>query len=130
MRALLFTFAMTAAAHAAPQCAIVETDIVSLGEKAARYYAERSISVKIEEEKDTFVRQGFEIGRVIRPALDCKYFPNVVAMDEWRCTGAAQVCPKGASPLPTRPSAGGGAPRPQQPHAANRKPAAPAPKAQ
>ncbi len=92
---LILIFALPGVAQAGVyQCTPLDTDIVSLGEKAARYYAMRSLNGKIEEEKALMVRQGFEVGAVTPPKLDCKFFPNVINMDEWRCTGTARVCTK------------------------------------
>ncbi len=76
------------------QCTPLETDIVSLGEKAARFYAMRSLNGQIEEEKTAITRQGYEVGAITPPKLDCKFFPNIINMDEWRCTGTARVCTK------------------------------------
>lgn len=92
---LILSFALPGVAQAAAyQCTPLDTDIVSLGEKAARFYAMRSLNGKIEEEKTSMVRQGYVVGAVTPPKLDCKFFPNVINMDEWRCTGKAKVCTK------------------------------------
>ncbi len=80
-------------AHAAT-CTPLETDIVSLGEKAARFYAQRSINAKIEDEKKRLASLGLQVGKVREPKFDCAYFPNIIAMDEWRCTAKAAVCTK------------------------------------
>ncbi|MBC8051116.1 MAG: hypothetical protein H7X92_13360 [Chitinophagales bacterium] len=107
---LIVSFALPGAAHAAAvQCTPLDTDIVSLGEKAARFYAMRSLNGKIEDEKTALVKQGFEVGAISPPKLDCKFFPNIINMDEWRCTGTARVCTKGANLSPRldkRPAAG------------------------
>ncbi len=78
----------------AAECTPLETDVVSLGEKAARFYAERSINAKIEDEKRRLATLGLQIGKVRQPKFECAYFPNIVAMDEWRCTAKAAVCAK------------------------------------
>jgi hypothetical protein len=78
----------------AAECTPLETDIVSLGEKAARFYAQRSINAKIQDEKKRLASLGLQVGKVREPKFDCAYFPNIVAMDEWRCTAKAVVCAK------------------------------------
>lgn len=95
LRLLLFTaligFAVLAdAAHAG--CFPVKSEVVSLGEKAARFYAERSLVKAIDEQKGSLESSGGQFGRVTRSALSCKPFPNLIGADEWRCVGEAKVC--------------------------------------
>lgn len=85
--------ALSGSAEAA--CYPVKADVVSLGEKAARFYAQRSLDTGIEEEKRRIEATGGELRPVGKGTLDCKPFPNVLGADEWRCTGAAKVCTKG-----------------------------------
>ncbi|GEM_PF-4259536 len=73
---LILSFVLPGVAQAAYQCTPLDTDIASLGEKAARFCAMRSLNSKIEEEKTAMVRQGYEVGAVTPPKLDCKFFPN------------------------------------------------------
>jgi hypothetical protein len=78
------------AAHAG--CFPVKSEVVSLGEKSARFYAERSLVKSIDDQKGSVESSGSPVGRVTRGALDCKPFPNLIGADEWRCTGEAKVC--------------------------------------
>ncbi|WP_088343466.1 MULTISPECIES: hypothetical protein [Rhodomicrobium] len=86
---------MTAWASAAgATCMPVSSDIVSLGEQAARFYAQRSLDNGVEEQKKALEASGREVGKIDKRALDCKHFPNLLGADEWRCVGAAKVCTK------------------------------------
>ncbi|NJM35243.1 MAG: hypothetical protein HC850_11620 [Rhodomicrobium sp.] len=82
-------------AKAGAVCFPVKTDNISLGEKPARAYAERSLAQGIEAESRRLQSTGAQIGRVVKKDLSCKHFPNVLGADEWRCTGEAEVCTKG-----------------------------------
>jgi hypothetical protein len=82
-------------AKAGASCFPVKTDNISLGEKPARAYAERSLNKGIEAETRRLQAAGAQIGRVVRKELTCKHFPNVLGADEWRCLGEARVCTKG-----------------------------------
>lgn len=84
--------ALTGSAWA--DCRAVNADIVSLGEKAARYYAQRSLDKGVEDETRSLESTGAKVGKITKAPLDCKFFPNVIGMDEWRCTGQAKVCGK------------------------------------
>ena len=75
-------------------CFPVQADVISLGEKPARFYAERSLDNNIEAEKRTIKSSGAEIGRIVKKELSCKPYPNLIGADEWRCTGEARVCSK------------------------------------
>jgi hypothetical protein len=75
-------------------CMPLKADVVSLGEKPARYYAERSINAQIESEKETAGATGRTVTSVSEPVYDCKPFPNILGADEWRCTAVARVCAK------------------------------------
>lgn len=75
-------------------CRPVTADIVSLGEKAARFYAQRSLDKGVEEETRSLESTGAKVGKITKAPLECKFFPNVIGMDEWRCTGSAKVCTK------------------------------------
>jgi hypothetical protein len=78
-------------AHAG--CNPVKSDVVSVGEKAARFYSERSLQKAIADEKDRLVATGAALGPVTK-TMDCKPFPNLIGADEWRCVGAGKVCAK------------------------------------
>ena len=77
-------------AHAA--CFPVKSEVVSLGEKAARFYAERSLLKAIDEQKGSLESSGERQTRVTRSDLACKEYPNLIGADEWRCVGEAKVC--------------------------------------
>jgi hypothetical protein len=79
------------AAHA--ECMPLKSDVVSLGEKAARFYSERSLKNAVEDEQRHMVATGLATGRVVK-AMDCKPYPNLIGADEWRCQGEATVCSK------------------------------------
>ena len=73
-------------------CFPVRSEVVSLGEKAARFYADRSLVKAIDEQKSSLESSGGQFGRVARSELNCKPFPNLIGADEWRCVGEAKVC--------------------------------------
>ena len=73
-------------------CFPVRSEVVSLGEKAARFYAERSLGKAIDEQKGSLESSGNKLGRVTKSALSCKPFPNLIGADEWRCVGEAKLC--------------------------------------
>jgi hypothetical protein len=73
-------------------CFPVKSDVVSLGEKAARFYAERSLAKAIEEQKGSVESSGSQLGRITKAELSCQPFPNLIGADEWRCVGEAKVC--------------------------------------
>lgn len=75
------------------ECNPVKSDVVSLGQKAARFYSERSLQEEITTEKRRLESAGASPGRVIK-AVDCKPFPNLLGADEWRCVGTGKVCTK------------------------------------
>lgn len=75
-------------------CFPVTTDIVSLGEKTALAYAQRSMTRNIEEEKERITGTGGTVQRVTGPDISCQPFPNLIGADEWRCVGSAKVCTK------------------------------------
>jgi hypothetical protein len=79
------------AAHAV--CAPVGSEVVSLGEKAARFYSERSLTNAIDSEKQRVQAIGAKLGHVSR-SMDCSPFPNLIGADEWRCVGKGRVCSK------------------------------------
>jgi hypothetical protein len=74
-------------------CNPVKSEVVSLGEKAARFYSERSLQEAIATEKGRLATVGASIGPVTK-SMDCKPFPNLVGADEWRCVGTGKVCAK------------------------------------
>lgn len=91
-----FTFlaAFTVLASHAPAdaaCMPVKSEVVSLGEKAARFYSERSLGEEIAAEKSRIEASGQAVGRITRQ-MACAPFPNLIGADEWRCTGQAKVC--------------------------------------
>ena len=73
-------------------CFPVKSEVVSLGEKAARFYAERSLVKAIEEQKGSVESSGSQLGNVTKSVLKCQPFPNLIGADEWRCVGEAKVC--------------------------------------
>ncbi len=81
-------------AVASAVCFPVKTDIVSLGERSARSYAERSLNKHIEDQRRVLKSTGAAQSRVVKRELSCKPFPNVLGADEWRCIGQAKVCSK------------------------------------
>jgi hypothetical protein len=87
-------FSWLGALPAEASCTPIKADVVSLGEKAARAYAERSMASKIEAEKELIESVGKETGRVTDPAYTCTPFGNVIGADEWRCIGHVKVCTK------------------------------------
>jgi hypothetical protein len=78
-----------AAAHA--ECTPLSSEVVSIGERAARFYTERSLSQAIEDERRRLSASGGTAGPVTRN-MECKPFPNLIGADEWRCIGHAKVC--------------------------------------
>jgi hypothetical protein len=71
------------------------SEVVSLGENAAKAYAERSLDRGIEKEQNVIASRGEAVGRITREELNCAPFPNLLGADEWRCVGAAKVCVEG-----------------------------------
>ena len=90
--ACLFGITVEAAAAA---CFPVKSDVVSLGEAAARGYAQRSLDKSINDETQRVETTGATVGRVVKKPLDCEHFPNLIGANEWRCIGDAKVCTKG-----------------------------------
>ena len=84
---------MLSVAAAKADCTPLKSDVVSLGEKAARFYSERSLQNAVEEERQRISASGGKTGRVSK-AMDCQPYPNLIGADEWRCVGAATVCSK------------------------------------
>jgi hypothetical protein len=82
------------AAPAAADCRPLKTDVVGLGEKSPRGYAGRNLQKAIEAEKDSITVSGGKAGRVTKPTITCKPFPNLIGANEWRCVGEAKVCTK------------------------------------
>jgi hypothetical protein len=78
-------------AHAA-KCFPARSDVVSLGEKAARAYSEASLDDSISQQRQLLDSLGEKAPAAVRKTLDCKPFPNVLGADEWRCVGSAKVC--------------------------------------
>jgi hypothetical protein len=78
-------------AHAG--CAPVGSEVVSLGQKAARFYSERSLTNAIDSEKQRIEALGTKVGNISR-SMDCSPFPNLIGADEWRCVGKGKVCSK------------------------------------
>jgi len=86
-------------------CFPVKSEVVSLGEKAARYYADRSLVKAIDEQKASAESSGAQIGRIVKSDLNCAPFPNLIGADEWRCTGEAKLCTgttTSSSPAPAK----------------------------
>lgn len=78
-------------AHA--ECNALSSDVVSLGEKSARFYSGRSLTKAIDDERRRLETIGLVSGKVSQ-SMDCKPYPNVIGADEWRCVGQAKVCSK------------------------------------
>lgn len=76
-------------AHAG--CTPLGSEVVSIGERAARFYSERSLNQAIEDEKRRLEASGMRPGAITRD-MNCKPFPNLIGADEWRCVGEAKVC--------------------------------------
>ena len=74
-------------------CVPLGSDSVSLGEKAARYYADNRLNAAIESERQRLETVGKVSGRVSK-TMNCAPYPNLIGADEWRCVGAAKVCSK------------------------------------
>jgi hypothetical protein len=83
--------ALTAPAHA--ECTRVGSDVVSIGQKNARAYSQRSLAAAIEGEQQRLKSVGLVPGHVTR-GMACKPYPNVIGADEWQCQGYAKVCSK------------------------------------
>jgi hypothetical protein len=82
------------AGSAAAACFPVRSDVVSLGEAAARSYAQRSLDKSVADERQRLETTGAAVGRVVAKPLDCKHFPNLLGAHEWRCIGEAKICTK------------------------------------
>jgi len=91
LAASCLSFALLSTAQAGP-CFPVNSEVVSLGEQAARYYAARSLDQQIEDRRQGLSASGRSVGRIDRQALDCSPYLNILGADEWRCRGAAKVC--------------------------------------
>jgi hypothetical protein len=79
------------AAHA--DCTPVKSEVVSLGQKAARWYSERSLTNAIDDEKRRLEATGIKLGAVTK-SMNCVPYPNLIGADEWRCVGDGKVCSK------------------------------------
>ena len=102
---LAITVLALAAGDARAGCFPVRSEVVSLGEKAARFYAGRSLAKAIDEQKASMETSGTAVGRIARSELSCKPFPNLIGADEWRCTGEAKLCTtvvSSARPVPAK----------------------------
>jgi hypothetical protein len=89
---LAFAGLALGAGIARANCFPVKSDVVSLGEKAARFYADRSLTNAIDDQKRLIESTGSPLGRIARAELNCQPFPNLIGADEWHCTGEAKVC--------------------------------------
>jgi hypothetical protein len=78
-----------AAAHG--ECTPLRSDVVSLGERSARFYSDRAIDKAIEGERQRLQSIGLATAKVTK-AMDCHHFPNLLGADEWQCIGQAKVC--------------------------------------
>jgi hypothetical protein len=74
-------------------CTPVSSDVVSIGQKNARGYSERSLAAAIKDEQQRLRSVGLAAGRVTKN-MACKPYPNVIGADEWQCLGQAKVCSK------------------------------------
>ncbi len=84
---------VTGASWVQAECMPVNSDVVSLGEKAARFYSQRSLTNAIASERERLQSVGMTSGKVASQ-MNCKPFPNLIGADEWRCVGEAKVCSK------------------------------------
>jgi hypothetical protein len=89
--AAMALLSLTASAHAA--CMPLRSDVVSLGQKAARYYSELSLVSAIDAEKERVLATGATLGPISK-TMRCDPFPNLLGADEWRCVGEGKVCSK------------------------------------
>ncbi len=87
--------ALLAFSHSAAMasCIPLHSEVVSLGEKAARFYSDRSLQGGIEAERQRLASMALAPGRVTK-TMNCAPYPNLLGADEWRCTGEAKVCTK------------------------------------
>jgi hypothetical protein len=83
--------AMSGSTQAA-KCFPAASDVVSLGQKSARSYAETSLDKSIAQQTQLLESIGEKAPNSVKKTLDCKPFPNVLGADEWRCVGSAKVC--------------------------------------
>jgi len=72
-------------------CTPVKSEVVSLGEKSARFYSERSLTNAIDSEKQRLEATGVKLGPVSR-SMKCAPYPNLIGADEWSCVGEGKVC--------------------------------------
>ena len=79
------------AAHAG--CMPVKSEVVSVGEKAARSYSDRSLATAIDNEKERIATTGLTLGPISK-SMACAPFPNLIGADEWKCVGEGKVCSK------------------------------------
>ncbi len=57
-------------------CFPVKSEVVSLGEKAARFYAERSLAKAIEEQKGSVESSGSQLGNVTKSRAEMPALPE------------------------------------------------------
>ena len=74
-------------------CMPVRSEVVSFGEKAARFYSERSLKKGIEAEQRRLGSVSLTPVKVTK-TMTCVPYPNLLGADEWRCVGDAKVCAK------------------------------------
>jgi len=91
--ALLAASLLLSAGTAEAGCMPVRSEVVSLGEKAARFYSERSLKNGIEAEQRRLGSVALTLVKVSK-IMTCVPYPNLLGADEWRCVGEAKVCAK------------------------------------
>ena len=82
---------LAGAGTAEATCMPVPSEVVSHGEKAARFYSERSLKRGIEAEQRRLGSIALTPVKVTK-TLTCVPYPNLLGADEWRCVGDAKVC--------------------------------------
>jgi hypothetical protein len=92
-RAIALLAALLYSGAAQADCTPVSSEVVSIGQKAARFYSERSLTSAIDGEKARIETMGAKLGPVSQ-SMDCAPYPNLIGADEWRCVGKGKVCAK------------------------------------
>lgn len=90
---LLWALPMTASSVLA-NCMPVKSDVVSLGERLTRSYAQRRLDEEKAAMQSSIEASGAKITRIGDSKVDCAPFPNLIGADEWRCIGSAKICSK------------------------------------
>jgi hypothetical protein len=89
--AALLAASLAGAGAAEASCTPVHSEVVSIGQKAARLYSERSLKNGIDAEQRRLGSVALSLGKVTK-TMTCVPYPNLLGADEWRCVGEAKVC--------------------------------------